>query len=162
MSDPKFVVNGVHWTDADERHLIALWNIGMSMTEVGNAMGRSRSAVAGKLGRLHLATRRDKAPRQNTKEKIARKRRKMPNAVHKPLTLAEFEAIPTCEPVEYLKLEPHHCRALLPDRGSDGLLLSCGRPKFRPSTGTSSYCPIHFRLYATPAALERILHGQAG
>lgn len=60
-----------------------------------------------------------------------------------------IEEIEPTEPVEYLQLKERHCRALLDKRGSDGLLLSCGRTRAKENGSyVSSYCLHHDRLYA--------------
>ena len=60
----------------------------------------------------------------------------------------EFRGEDVSHGVEYLQLQRHHCRAPLGGRGSDGLMLSCGKTKGLDSLGREmSYCPTHARLF---------------
>jgi hypothetical protein len=58
--------------------------------------------------------------------------------------------------VPYLQLEHWHCKALLDQRGRDGLSLCCGRRRCEDATGgLTPYCAEHLRLYTTHAYVPR-------
>ena len=54
------------------------------------------------------------------------------------------------EGVEYLAMQPHHCRAILDQRDPHwGLPLVCGKSRTRSREGvfSSSYCAFHLRAF---------------
>jgi hypothetical protein len=56
--------------------------------------------------------------------------------------------------VEYSRLGPHACKALLDQRGKDGFWMCCGKEQH----GGSVYCKDHYhRYYITHK--ERVSHG---
>jgi hypothetical protein len=65
--------------------------------------------------------------------------------------------------VPYLQLERWHCKALLDQRGRDGLPLCCGRRRCRDAHDIQTpYCAEHFIQYTAPARAPRPHHRWRG
>ncbi len=136
----------LEWTENNVSKLTRMWQDGYSATLIAKEMSpATRSAIIGKAHRLNLPPHGHKPPLRIIPFRPVKKRK--PSVDKKPALDPIEEDV---SPVEYLKLKSYHCRALLDERGSDGLRLSCGRIRLRGSNGLylSSYCPMHDRLYA--------------
>lgn len=132
------------WSKKDFEKAEELWLAGHSATSVASILGKSRSAVVGKMKRAGLL--RKDTGTQTVKVAAARKSPPPPLA---PLTASSLHPVPLSN------LKPHHCRAILGDVGKDGFAMYCGDPKAEGS----SYCLFHYGLYTQPPK-ERVAHGE--
>lgn len=130
------------WTREQLEEAKELWLSGKSASVVGKAVGKSTSAVIGKMKRLGIHR------RSVTPTTIARinLNRKVVRPGPQPRPEAEWPATAGQHPVRLPNLKPHHCRAILGDVGVDGAALYCGDPKAEGS----SYCPHHKGLFVQP------------
>ena len=135
------------WTDERCDKLRGLWADGLSASQVANTMGcGSRSAVIGKVHRLHLPPRRtlEASPRANSSAAKRHKPHKPQVArltnhgnrfdvtiVNKPTPLPEPEIDDVLIPIEQrkqlLELEGCHCRWPVGEPGKPGFFF-CGSP----------------------------------
>jgi hypothetical protein len=130
----------VNWNDAADRLLTDLWESGLTMEGVADAMAaaghpvESRSAISGRMNRLrkqgvvfsarepHRPATKEPKPRQPKKPRF---------------TVTHDEG------VEYLS-DHDGCKAILDRRGGRyNLHLCCGKPR---EAGTP-YCPRHLSIY---------------
>jgi hypothetical protein len=158
------------WTDAEERELSAMWNVqNKTLREIAAAMpGRSHNAVAGKLHRLKTPKRdisarpaikqvhKGGAPAMSRKPTAPTLERAvvfvpaadLPPPIDAPIEPPVVAAPVTDAGVEYMQLRDGMCRAPLNGRGSDGLILSCGKRTGYDIHGEKSpYCPGHHRRF---------------
>ncbi|KYK44745.1 hypothetical protein A1D31_36145 [Bradyrhizobium liaoningense] len=103
-------------------------------------MHRTRSAVSGKIARLKLKRPEGLSPMT----KATTKQSPVVALAPKPCKLVPVEAA-SANPVPFLQAKSFHCRAVLDERGEDGLAMFCGA---RKRLG-SSWCPKHHRLFVT-------------
>jgi len=157
------------WSPQDDERLKTLVVEGATAKEAAVAVGRSRSAVLGRIYRLGLSARRSRAPRaKKAVEPMAellpaeadasraapdgRRRLRRSETLDPPAAPATLAAIGSdatpCPsivsepaPVAYLDLRFGRCRRLLDARDGDGLPFSCGAPT-KPG---SSWCPACFK-----------------
>ena len=54
MSEHRLPNIAGHWTEAQTMTCIEAWRGGESSRDIGNRIGKSRNAVIGKMGRLHI------------------------------------------------------------------------------------------------------------
>lgn len=148
------------WPAGQIELLERLWRGKFTAAEIAAEMAANgfpvtRNAVIGKAHRLDLPMRSKSHSKGGPKPRKDRMVTIKPKpAIDALISLPQFIGEPVDgSPVEYMKLRSHHCRALLDQRGGDGLLLSCGRLKGYTSTGAeSSYYPEHERRYHQPRA----------
>ncbi|MCP3472328.1 GcrA family cell cycle regulator [Bradyrhizobium sp. CCGUVB1N3] len=122
-------------TPESEQVLRAMWMEGSSAALIADALHTSRNSVIGKVHRLGLS-------RTRRKPKVAKQPTRRSNVV----PLRRKTAKPTKrpgEPVPFLRVKWFHCRAVLDQRGKDGLALFCGEPK----TIGSPWCVKHRRVF---------------
>lgn len=129
------------WDDAAEEALRRWVAEGASSSVIADAMHRTRSAVSGKIARLKLKRPEGLSPMTKATTKQPPVVVLAPKPERK---LAPVEAA-SAEPVPFLQAKSFHCRAVLDERGGDGLAMFCGGKK-RPG---SSWCPKHHRLFIT-------------
>jgi len=166
------------WPPEAVEILKTLWMIeGKTARQISVDLGErgyrfSRNAVIGEIHRLEISGSKAGGNKRTCRPKGAKAASAKPKPKPKP-TMATKPKPPTFlaepvldvalalnpwdrdhQPVEYLKLQPHHCRCLLGGtKGSDGLPLSCGRNKVKLTPGPhgitreSSYCPGHDRIF---------------
>jgi hypothetical protein len=127
------------WDAKEEETLRQLWP-SASASVIARALHRTRSAICGKIARMKLHRRAmavSRSPRKKPAEpKPARKRATIKLA---PINLT------STKPVPFLKAKSFHCRAVLDERGEDGLALFCGARK----VSGSPWCARHHRLFLT-------------
>ena len=121
---------------------------GKTSTAIGQVLGISRSAVAGKIRRLNLPLSPNVRPSFNPESHEALKQRRIEKAAQ---TLSDNPK----RAVPLVKLKKHHCRAVVDLKGKNGLATFCGRKK---KTGTA-WCEAHHAIYIEPE--RHPLHGQA-
>ncbi len=110
------------WTPERTAALIALWNEGITASEIGRRLGVTKNAAIGKAFRLHLAKRRDPVPPRSN-------------------------SVPTATNVIHLaSLETGMCRWPLDDGESDGYHF-CGKA----AADGKPYCPTHCDMAYRPA-----------
>ena len=138
------------WDAAKTALAVKLWEQGYSAGHIARQLDNiSRNAVIGKLHRMRVDSH-GRNPIHTIRPKKAKHA-----ARRNEMSTDEIEgvAVPLPEkdepPVEYLAMENHQCRALLEERGSDGLLMCCGRTRLRNGFGcfASSYCAKHDREF---------------
>lgn len=127
------------WDDAAEQTLRRWVAEGASSSVIADAMHRTRSAVSGKISRLKLKRPEGQSPMTKA---ITKQPPKAEASVALARKLAPIEAV-NSKPVPFLQAKRFHCRAVLNERGEDGLAMFCGAKK-RPG---SSWCPKHHRLF---------------
>ena len=139
------VINPTSWNEMDISTLRLMWVAGCSAAVIATALHRTRSAVCGKINRLKLnsADRTGsiiaKEPKQKKAPSVAPKASPMQ---HEPIT--KFSPVESAaKPVPFLEVKSFHCRAVLDQRGEDGLAMFCGAKKLKGS----SWCPKHHRLF---------------
>lgn len=113
---------------------------------IADAMHRTRSSVCGKISRLKLKRPEGQSPMTKATTKRPPKAEAVAVLAPKPAArkLAPVEAV-TGKPVPFLHVKSFHCRAVLDERGEDGLAMFCGTRKL----SGSSWCPKHHRLFVT-------------
>ncbi|WLA75068.1 GcrA family cell cycle regulator [Bradyrhizobium diazoefficiens] len=119
---------------------------GASSSLIADALHRSRSSVCGKIARLRIKRPEGQQPMAKGTTKQSPKA-EVPIVVAAPKPtrkLAPVEAV-NGKPVPFLQAKSLHCRAVLDERGEDGLARFCGAKK-KPG---SSWCPKHHRLFVT-------------
>jgi hypothetical protein len=124
------------WNNPEsEQVLRAMWMQGSSAALIADALHTSRNSVIGKVHRLGLSRtqRKPTTAKQLTRPNVAPLRRKK-KPVQRP-----------GEPVPFLKVKWFHCRAVLDQRGDDGLAIFCGQTK---AVG-SPWCAKHRRAFTT-------------
>ncbi|MGX1151415.1 GcrA family cell cycle regulator [Bradyrhizobium ottawaense] len=134
------------WDDAAEQTLRRWVAEGASSSVIAYEMHRTRSSVCGKISRLKLKRPEDQSPMTKATRKQPPKS-EGPVAVLAPKParkIAPVEAV-NGKPVPFLEAKSFHCRAVLDERGEDGLAMFCGA---RKRLG-SSWCPKHHRLFVT-------------
>ena len=151
------------WDAATVALTTRLWGEGYSAGHIAMQLKNiSRNAILGKLYRLRVQTH-GRNPihtvRPQQKAKPTARTKRMSDEIEFRIEAEQ----PGNSPVEYLAMEEHHCRALLDERGSDGLFLCCGRTRLRNRIGgwASSYCPRHDREYS-PGRYTRGHYGALG
>ncbi|WP_375791213.1 GcrA family cell cycle regulator [Bradyrhizobium sp. vgs-9] len=133
------------WDDTAEQTLRRWVAEGASSSVIAEAMRRTRSAVSGKISRLKLKRPEGRSPMRKVSTKQPPKAEASVVLAPKPARkLAPIEAV-NGKPVPFLQAKRFHCRAVLDERGEDGLAMFCGA-KMRPG---SSWCPKHHRLFVT-------------
>jgi hypothetical protein len=110
-----------------EQVLRTMWKQGASSAVIAGALHTSRNSIIGKVHRLGL--KRDGKP-LSTKSSVV------------PLRKKPKVARPG-GPVPFLKVKRFHCRAVLDQRGEDGLAMFCGCEKV---VGTP-WCAKHRRAF---------------
>ncbi len=117
-----------------EQVLRAMWMEGSSAALIADALRTSRNSVIGKVHRLGLSRtqRKPKVAKQPTRSSVVPLRRKQAKPTPRP-----------GEPVPFLKAKWFHCRAVLDQRGKDGLALFCGQT----TTIGSPWCAKHRRAF---------------
>ncbi|WP_439372952.1 GcrA family cell cycle regulator [Bradyrhizobium sp. DASA03120] len=122
-----------------EQVLRAMWMQGASAALIAEALSTSRNSVIGKVHRLGLARTQSKpkTAKQPTRSNVAPLHRKKAKPKPRP-----------SEPVPFLKAKWFHCRAVLDQRGKDGLALFCGETK---ALG-SPWCAKHRRVFTVARA----------
>ncbi len=141
------------WTRQQLEDAKELWLGGKTATQVADVVGKSRSAVVGKMKRLGLLKKEQGialpkgAPRSVKKSKLPLPPMELP-----PVIVPEASSL---NPVTLENLRKHHCRAILGDVGPEGFAMYCGDPKAEGS----SYCSFHHGLYTQPLTV-RVRHGE--
>jgi GcrA cell cycle regulator len=85
-------MTGTDWPDDAIQRLRTLWDAGMSATQIGRHMGRSKCAIVGKAHRLHLASRPSPIRRDGSSAPIRPYSRRLVR-VAGPVTLAPLLAL---------------------------------------------------------------------
>lgn len=117
-----------------EQVLRAMWMEGSSAALIADALRTSRNSIIGKVHRLGLSRtqRKPKVAKLPTRLNVVLLRRKTAKPMRRP-----------GEPVPFLQAKWFHCRAVVDQRGKDGLVLFCGETK----TIGSPWCAKHRRAY---------------
>src|SRR5262249_36843669 len=120
-----------------EQVLRTMWMQGDSAALIADALHTSRNSVIGKVHRLGLSRtqRKPKIAKQRTRSNVVPLRRKQAKPKPRP-----------GESVPFLKVKWFHCRAVLDQRGKDGLAMFCGQTK---AVG-SPWCTKHRRAFTSP------------
>ena len=126
----------VFWTQAETAHFRELWaNKDLSLSAIGDILGKSRNAVAGKRYRLDLPHRQPSGPNglSATTQRVRRaaRRSNLPSP-RQPKPKPELPPLPVViDPpvqggVHIADLEYHHCRFITHYGEDDGLARYCG------------------------------------
>ncbi len=133
------------WNDADTRELRKLWSANAPSSLIANMLYRSRSSVCGKVSRLKL--KREKKPILPTKARVRSRQAKAAqplNVSNAPMKFGSIESYAP-KPVPFLKAKQWHCRAVLDEKGRDGLALFCGARAVRGH----AWCEHHLIRFTT-------------
>ena len=85
-------MSGPEWGEAETKSLRLLWDAGMSATEIGQRLGRSKNSVVGRVHRLHLTPRPSPIIRDGDPRRPYRQRRVVTfNPVTLPPLLSLFD-----------------------------------------------------------------------
>lgn len=149
------------WPDWKVDQLKLLAGQHLSGGEIAREMNMTRNQIIGKAKRIgvRLTGKPVNPPKPMSARAAPRVRNKMLQV--KPLSLVTapkpIPAMPTtkADPVHILDVRPHHCRAVLDERGAGGLAMFCGAPK----VSESSYCKLHTQLFIQPP--KETIHGKA-
>jgi len=134
-------MSGMDWTPEIVSTLVNMWGAGKSCGDISKVLGVSRSAIAGKIGRLKLQRRKkvERKIRPSRKGALNRSRMKQPKA------WADFAAPKDIRPIE-IELEP---TAVEPHRGVFALRRGeCKWPHNHPGGPDFHFC-------AQPAERDR-------
>jgi hypothetical protein len=130
------------WTEQDIEKLKERHADGWTNRQIADELGKTRSAVSGKVSRLNLPQPLErKLPAAPAKP---RRKAKPAKVIAKPLP-PPVSAKPAV-PVAFLKAKSHHCRAILDQRNRDGTVMFCGGQQIKGS----SYCAGHHARYHQP------------
>lgn len=133
------------WSREQDETLINLWALGLSASQVGSELNKTRCAVLGRLHRLHVPPR----PRERSVSVKSNHKGRQPRLVARLSALIPEPVAPPPEnAVTLLDLEERHCRYPV----SQGLY--CGATKRQvlvdgQAIYDSSYCPYHANLCTT-------------
>lgn len=134
------------WDKAADTLLVERWREGRTMAEIASELGVSRGAIAGRKRRLteqgHAFEEREPA---------------FPEKVVAAIKPVERGVVRHDNGIEYLRLGPDGCKAILDKRGSDGLRMCCGRLR----ENGKPYCPGHVAQYGKVED-RRIAYGKTG
>ena len=131
------------WTPDMDRRLIELWSDpSLSYTMIGEQLGFTRSAIAGRVRRLRalgvpLAVR-DASNSHDTRPRITRPISSRPNPPYIP------EVLPAMLMIATIDLQPKHCRFPIGDVDKPGFA-HCGRDRHGPLPYCRSHSLIAFR-----------------
>lgn len=140
----------VVWTPEKDDLCIQLWNSGQSMSQVGDALGVSRSAIAGRLRRLRSKGKQvrggdvgvhNEAQRQAGRQRVTT--RPASSVVRSPK--APVVAMPP-RLINIFELHDRECH--FPVAMEQGVHLFCGNP----ARLKSDYCDHHHRVVWQPKA----------
>lgn len=135
--------------DQKTQEMVDMWNKGMSSTEIGKVLGKTRNSVIGVLHRLRdkgyyiekkvVPWNKDEKPKQKIQEVKTNsgwRRRK--------ITFVPKDNFVQTEGVTLLDLTPTSCRFIIHTESRRGPLF-CGQPKDK-----ISYCAHHYRMCYYP------------
>lgn len=129
---------GKGWTEAERAFLRKTWPTEKAEF-IGSRLGRGKSSVIGQAHRLGL---------EHKGSGVPRKRVLTPRIVApKPMPPPEPEPERLTGPVPLLQAKEYHCRAVVDERGPDGLAMFCGKPIV--GFQSFSFCSDHLNLYTT-------------
>lgn len=135
---------GRAWTQEQTDLALKLYADGMSMSDIGLQVGKTRSAVGGRLRRVGTGAlkRAPVAPKTQKAEKPA-PRPKLIRVAPRPVVPEMPRLSPPDLPtgaVELMQLRDHHCRFPLWSLPNETKFF-CGE-----DNGGRTYCPVHFKL----------------
>jgi hypothetical protein len=146
------------WTDKADARLTACVAEGMSRSQAAAAINEqfgtsyTRSAVSGRMDRLGLKAKLSGLPKK--KQPWGFHSNRIPQ--RRPADLRKLAPAPkpraiAVDPVPLVKLKDCHCRAVVEERGDDGLAVFCGAER----VDGSSYCAAHHGEYHARAGTPR-------
>jgi hypothetical protein len=141
-----------HWTDQADALLVELWRAGHDMQRIADMLTAAghgeftRNMIAGRKHRLRIKGV-DLKVRSEPMPFVMAKRRAALSAIA-PKADAPVEHD---RGVEYMKLGPDGCKAILDWRGSDGLSMCCGKKRL----DAEPYCAAHTRAFTAPLYVKR-------
>jgi hypothetical protein len=141
-------------SDRDHK-MIALWESGMTGTQIANELSTTRSAILGKLRRLRLdghvsykmnvkVDLKAASKKQINKAKSLNANRKSLRFAQPPQPLPKPRPIKH-EPIKFLDLTPFSCRYIV-NEGHASTFLFCGKPKTH-----RAYCGDHAKICYMPS-----------
>lgn len=144
------------WTDDVVERLQDFVERGWSAGLIAQELGTTRNAVTGKVHRLGLTTLQKPTrqiaaapPKPRPIPATRPPKPKPPVPATAPVPIEAPEPVDTGDrmiPVPFMERRLDQCAAILPERGSDGLVMFCGEP----TVGTTSWCQAHFLTYTEP------------
>lgn len=143
---------GRPWGEAEDSKLTQLWAEGLTGEQIGQVLGRSRSAVLGRIHRKGLPLRKEIGA--TAAQKMHRIRARRRTALRQPLKAKPNAKPPTLPPeepedlkplfsVSLMQLNEFTCRYPIGDPQEPGFTF-CGR------TCSDTYCTGHRKLCFTP------------
>ena len=126
------------WADELAKWAAAMWRSGSSARVIGDAIGRTRNAVVGKMNRMGLQRSHKIPPAPYCGDSPARRYAQKKRAPWVNVVDVKPEITPTA--VSIIELERHHCR--WPASGEGAAMLYCGGA----AMNGFPYCPRHCRM----------------
>jgi hypothetical protein len=143
-------VKPIFWTVERIEILRDLRAKGEPFQLIGEQLGTTRSAVAGKVSRLGLPPPKvHRAPAVPKRKSRPRKARVVPDRKPRVVIIKPQVTEPPRAPIGFMELRERHCRAIVA-YDAFGFAMFCGHPK----TG-KSWCARHHRLYTQPEGFKR-------
>ena len=120
------------WTDDQISSLKELYNKGFSAAFIAAQLGRSRSAVCGKINRIREERGEGSFDRPKSTEKASRRSASV---------VIDPAEVPVSYRIPFLETESRHCRWIDDERGPDGFPTCCGH--VIPDTPGPKFCAYH-------------------
>ena len=147
------------WTPDADRILSEHWRRGDSVAQIIeglNAAGYHRITVNMVVGRRWRLSKRTGLQREKPvqREKVQRTKR----VLAAPVVRRVREFVTHDKGVNYSALTEAGCKALLDKRGSDGLMMCCGKLRCDDADGVlTAYCDDHHKVYNNPSKVAKWL-----
>jgi hypothetical protein len=115
-----------------EQVLRTMWKQGATAASIADVLETSRNSIIGKAHRLGLS-------RDGAQQSSQSKPKAKPNGIPLRRVRKKAAVVRPGGPVPFLKVRWFHCRAVLDQRGKDGLAMFCGEAK----VGGTTWCAKH-------------------
>ncbi len=153
------MIGTVMWTKTQIEYVVEQWDAGFSASIIGDALGKTRNAVLGKIHRMGLSGSRENKRKPQIKKQTGGQRGKRRNSMRvnrapvklvstfKPVQDIEPEPIDASQNCKLFELENHQCKWPVNDPPPAGYYMFCGLGK----KVDSPYCRQHHKIAYRPA-----------